>query len=114
MVILYSFFERYDAVCWTDNSCHTAPVLSNVRLNTPHSGPGASVTMMGFNFGMLQYTPTTILAGGVCNTASWNSRSSLRCRNGPMTLDHSYAQIAVLSQVGTGSGLFSFDGTDLH
>jgi hypothetical protein len=58
-----------------------APALTHSRLpNWPSSG-GASVTLLGVNFGMADATVTGSLASlGACSTSAWTSATALQCQ----------------------------------
>jgi hypothetical protein len=54
------------------------PVITAGSMNSPTSG-GASLTMSGTAFGLLDYTPTAALDNAVCLSTSWRSMTQLRC-----------------------------------
>ena len=54
------------------------PVITAGSMNSPTSG-GASLTMSGTAFGLLDYTPTAALDNAVCLSTSWTSQTQLRC-----------------------------------
>jgi hypothetical protein len=89
----------------------TNVVTTNVLpSNVAQSGRG-SVTISGLNYNSNDPTPTTSLELAVaCSSASWTSATTLLC--GAASYRGGTAQIivSVSGIVGTGVGLFSFDG----
>ncbi len=73
------------------------------------------MTLSGVNFNSDNLSPTTSLELAVaCNSASWMSATMLRCGaasygGGTIRL-HNPAVATVSANVGTGPGLFSYDG----
>ncbi len=55
-----------------------APVITAAIMNSPTSG-GASLTMSGTAFGLLDYSPTAGLDNYVCLSTSWTSTTQIRC-----------------------------------
>jgi hypothetical protein len=47
-------------------------------MNSPTSG-GASLTVSGTAFGLLDYSPTAALDNAVCLTTMWTSTTQIRC-----------------------------------
>jgi hypothetical protein len=54
------------------------PVITAGSMNSPTSG-GASLTMSGTAFGLLDYSPTAVLDNAVCLSTSWTSTTQIRC-----------------------------------
>jgi len=89
-----------------------APSVTAGGRNTPFSG-GASITVMGLNFGELEHTHSAALSTALCVTSSWLSATAVTCAPGPMRevdppLDVT-AWLTVGSVAGTSVGVFSFD-----
>jgi len=85
-----------------------APVVSSLLLNGPTTG-SFSVTMHGVNFAIADFTGTLSLSGGQCRTSSWVSLTNFRCLTAAYTDYPGYAQLLLVSSMGTGTAVFSFD-----
>ena len=87
-----------------------SPVVSFTQVhNQPTSARSLLVTILGLNFGALNYTQTANSGGSLCASVSWTSTSQILCRlrsgSGPA---HS-TTVNVLSQGGTELSTFTFD-----
>jgi hypothetical protein len=90
---------------------YDAPVLTHSsNWNSPSTG-GASVTVMGLNFGEIATTATVYLGSTLCGTTSWSSATALVCRSLERTLlgNHKHAAVTISSGVGTVLYAFSYD-----
>ena len=92
-----------------------SPAASWGMLNAPHTGH-ASVTVTGLNFGLADYSSTSVLGQSSCYTASWTSSTSLECVSPAEMRFHEgqvredYLLVTVAAFAGTRGELFSFDG----
>ena len=87
-----------------------APVVSAASSNTPLSG-GGEVTVTGLSFASMEFSATTMLSSASCSTASWSSTTSVSCVSVSASLLHSMAGFTVVAVAGTGTFVFTFDGT---
>ena len=85
-----------------------AGVVSTVVRNTPQSG-GASMTLLGLNFGYSVYTESVSLGGRLCSTSSWMSGTSVRCHVQVAVAADQTSVVTVSAVSGTGLDVFSYD-----
>jgi len=77
--------------------------------NVADSG-SISVTISGVNFAVADLSPTGVLGLGVCVTASWVTATTVQCLVAPGTAGPTFGKVTVNAAVGSGAGVFSFDG----
>ena len=89
---------------------YDAPLSSAFSQNLPISG-SYSATLHGMNFGSYEFTPSALLDGKACITASWNTPTSLRCKTDYATFPQERPLVMRVGRIhGTAIGsLFSYD-----
>jgi len=70
-----------------------------------------SVTVSGIEFAAVDQSPTSVLADAVCATSSWTTSTSVLCLSTAGALPPNVATVTIIGTVGTGSSVFSFDGS---
>ena len=95
----------FDAVLSFD-----APTVSNAFGNGPRSG-GASVTVSGLSFAVLDYTATSDLPTLSCATSAWTSSTAVSCQPGEVvgTRDEVHITVSALVATAPASILLGFD-----
>ena len=89
-----------------------APLASVLLRNIPLTG-GASVTLLGLNFGYVNTTASTSVASAACQSEQWMSQTSMRCLPAGLESVELVTCVTVVSVVGTDLGRFSFDSAVL-
>ena len=72
---------------------------------------GTSVSVLGLNFASTNQTVTATLSANSCSTASWSTRTLVRCGSAAVKALHSHAVLTVAAVAGTGYSLLTFDGS---
>ena len=85
-----------------------APVSSQTVGNAPYTAH-EHLSILGLNFGTIDYTGTVAIGMAPCYTSQWSSSSSFRCRATPYREYPTFHSVTVAGLVGTGH-IMSFDG----
>jgi hypothetical protein len=89
-------------VIGTQHQAYTfdAPMSTQGLSNSPDSG-GASLTLIGVNYGAYDHSMTVSLSGGMCVTSSWSTTSSVFCLSGVLILDTPVVHLTLGEIAGT-------------
>jgi hypothetical protein len=106
--------------CMSAAFTYDAPIATLTRSRNSATSGGATITVLGMNFGVSDATPTGRIAPNLCATTSWNSNTVILCQTARGYGISRGVALTVSSLVGTGTepvlssflsptDLFSFD-----
>ena len=91
---------------------YDAPTISLARPSNSASSGGSRVWMDGWNYGLVDATPTAQRGEMTCATASWTTASSIGCRTLAASSERQNIRlrVSIATLVGTHPDFLSFDG----
>jgi hypothetical protein len=93
---------------------YDSPVISVMKADNSPTSAGASLTIDGTSFGMINPSATVRIGDSRCGTVSWNSVTTVACLQDSRGYSKSYSAAVTISRlVGTAFKVYSFDSPAL-